>query len=77
MINQGTQKYCPVCKEIVLTHVLNVGYSQVKFNGVLVKRRKIIHPIDNNGNPGCGSTWYTLEIPEDALNRLSPSSETE
>jgi len=54
-----------------------VGYSQVKFNGVLVKRRKIIHPIDNNGNPGCGSTWYTLEIPEDALNKLSPSSETE
>ena len=72
MINQGTKKYCPFCKEIVMTHVLG-ECGQVEISGVLAKRRKIIHPVELSG---CGSSWYTNEIEEDTLNKSSQPSKT-
>ena len=50
-------KYCPNCKEVVLTKALG-SYSQVDFNGVPVKRRKIAH-LEEDG--GCGIViWHGL-----------------
>ena len=57
------QKYCPECKEVVITKAFS-NYSQVEHQGILVKRRKIGH-IEEDG--GCGCTWYTVELPEDVL----------
>ena len=57
------QKYCPECKEVVITKAL-ANYTQVKYRGILVKRRKIGHMEDDGG---CGCTWYTIELPEDVL----------
>ena len=59
------RKYCPECKEVVLTKALS-KYSQVEFRGISAKRRKIIHREEDGG---CGYEWYTLELPEDALIR--------
>jgi hypothetical protein len=73
MITYGTKKYCPFCKKIVMTHVLT-ECGQVEINGVLAKRRKIIHPVELSG---CGSTWYTIEIVEDTVNKSSQHSKTE
>ena len=56
-------KYCPNCKEAVITKAFP-NYSQVEYRGILVKRRKIGH-LEEDG--GCGCTWFTLELPEDAL----------
>ena len=56
-------KYCPNCKDVVLTKALG-SYSQVDFNKVPVKRRKIAH-LDEDG--GCGHEWYTVEVVEDML----------
>ena len=57
------QKYCPECREVVATKALS-NYSQVEYQGILVKRRKIGH-IEEDG--GCGCEWYTVELPEDVL----------
>ena len=35
-------KYCPNCKDVVLAKALG-SYSQVQFNGVPGKKRKIVH----------------------------------
>jgi hypothetical protein len=56
-------KYCPKCKEVVVTKALP-NYSQVDFKGVSVKRRKIVH-LEEDG--GCGHSWYTVEVIEDVL----------
>jgi len=56
-------KYCPNCKEVVTTKALG-SYSQVVFEGVPVKRRKIVH-LEEDG--GCGHEWYTVEVVEDVL----------
>ena len=57
------QKYCPECKQVVTTKALG-SYSQVTFEGVLAKRRKIGH-MEEDG--GCGHVWFTVEVPEDVL----------
>ncbi len=57
------QKYCPECKQVVITKALS-NYSQVEYRNILVKRRKISH-MEEDG--GCGHTWYTVELPEDVL----------
>jgi hypothetical protein len=56
-------KYCPVCKEVTITKALG-NYSQVDFQGIPVKRRKIVH-LEEDG--GCRYEWYTIEVPEDVL----------
>lgn len=56
-------KYCPICKEVVITKVLG-NYSQLEFQGIPVKRRKIVH-LEEDG--GCGNEWHTIEVPEDVL----------
>ena len=48
-------KYCPNCKEVVVTKALQ-NYSQVEFKGIQGKRRKIVH-LEEDG--GCGHRWYT------------------
>jgi hypothetical protein len=57
------QKYCPECKQVVITKALN-NYSQIDFKGVQGKRRKIAH-LEEDG--GCGHIWVTVEIVEDVL----------
>ena len=56
-------KFCPNCKKIVVTKVFP-NYSQIEYRGILVKRRKIGHLEEDNG---CGSQWYTAELPEEVL----------
>ena len=43
------------------------NYSQVDFKGIRGKRRKIVH-LEEDG--GCGESWYTVEVTEDALNEF-------
>ena len=50
-------------KEVVVTKALG-SYSQIDFNGVPVKRRKISH-LEEDG--GCGCEYFTLGVAEDAL----------
>ena len=56
-------KYCPNCKKVVLAKVLQ-NYSQVDYQGIRGKRRKIVH-LEEDG--GCGHCWHTVEVLEDAL----------
>jgi len=56
-------KYCPECKKVVVTKALS-NYSQVEYRGILVKRRKIGHLVED---AGCGCTWYTVEVVQDIL----------
>ena len=56
-------KYCPMCKQVVVTKALS-NYSQVVFKGVPGKRRKIVH-LEEDGGYGC--TWFTFEMPEEVL----------
>ena len=56
-------KFCPICKEVVITRALP-NYSQIEFRGIMVKRRKIGH-LEIDG--GCGHMWYTVELPEDII----------
>jgi hypothetical protein len=56
-------KYCPNCKEVVVTKAL-ANYTQVEYRGVLAKRREIMH-LEEDG--GCGHRWYTVEVMEDLL----------
>ena len=60
-------RYCPRCKKIVEAKVLETGYSQMKFENVIAKRRKIVHLTEDGG---CGHEWYTLEIPEEIFKPL-------
>ena len=56
-------KFCPNCKEVVVTKVIG-HYSQVVYQGIPVKRRKIAH-LEADG--GCGHCWYTCEVTEEFL----------
>jgi hypothetical protein len=56
-------KYCPNCRKVVLTKVLQ-NYSQVDFKGIRGKRRKIVHLEEDDG---CGKSWYNVEVMEDVL----------
>jgi hypothetical protein len=56
-------KYCPKCQEVVITKALP-NYTQVEYRGVLVKRRKIGHLVEDGG---CGHRWFTVEVVEDLL----------
>ena len=57
------QKFCPKCRQVVTTKALG-SYTQVMFEDVLAKRRKIAH-LEEDG--GCGHSWYTVEVVEDVL----------
>jgi hypothetical protein len=65
-----TIKYCPTCKTQVKTKVVPSGYKQIAYQNSVVKRRKIIHKIEDGG---CGHTWYTYEVPEDVMRRSVPT----
>ena len=69
-----TKKYCPDCKALVKTKVVPSGYDQIRINNSVIKRRKIIHRIEDGG---CGHTWFTYEVPEDVMRRLAPLKEGE
>lgn len=56
-------KYCPNCKEIFETKVIG-GYSQVLYQSIPVKRRKISH---TEADGGCGHMWYSCEVSEEVL----------
>ena len=49
-------KYCPNCKEVVVTKALP-NYTQIDFKGTQGKRRKIIH-LEEDG--GCGHIWFAV-----------------
>ena len=57
------QRYCRQCGRVVEVKVIG-NYSQLPYNDILVKRRKVGCLIEDGG---CGTTWYTLELPEDIL----------
>ena len=65
-----TIKYCPNCKTLVKTKVVPSGYKQMSYQNSVLKRRKIIHRIEDEG---CGHTWYTYEVPEGVMRRLVPT----
>ena len=56
-------KFCPICKEVVITRALP-NYSQIEFQDILVKKREILHREEDEG---CGRTWFTVELPEDII----------
>ena len=47
------------CMEVTVSKALS-SYSQIDFNGVPVKRRKIAH-LEEDG----GCVWFTVEVVED------------
>jgi hypothetical protein len=65
-------RYCPSCKQIVETRVLLEGYCQTEVHGIPAKKRQVICGTDAEGTGGCGTKWFTLELPED---QLLPSTE--
>ena len=64
---KGGHRYCPTCKKVVETRVLLEGYRQVEIQGILAKKRQIICGTDRQGSGGCGTKWFTLEIPEEEV----------
>ena len=58
-----TLKYCPHCRKIVNARVM-AHYLQVPWRGIMVKQRKVVHLLEDDG---CGRTWYTAELPFDML----------
>jgi hypothetical protein len=64
---KGGHRYCPSCKQIVETRVLLEGYCQTEVHGIPAKKRQIICGTDAEGSNGCGTKWFTLEIPEGQL----------
>lgn len=62
-------RYCPECKQVIDAKALSGGYRQVAFNGVIAKRRKVIHREQDGG---CGHSWWTLEIPEEFIGDFNP-----
>ena len=63
-----TIKYCPTCKTLVKTKVVPSGYQQIPYQNSIIKRRKIIHRIEDGG---CGHTWNTYEVTEGIMKRLA------
>ena len=59
-----TIKYCPECKELVKTKVVPSGYKQIMADISIIKRREIIHRIEDGG---CGYSWYTYEVAEPCI----------
>jgi len=55
----------------VETRVLLEGYSQEEIHGIPAKKRQIICGTDAEGSNGCGTKWFTLEIPEDEVLRAA------
>jgi hypothetical protein len=68
---RGGHRYCPTCKRVVETRVLLEGYCQTEVLGTLAKKRQVICGTDALGSNGCGTRWFTLEIPEEEI--LGPS----
>jgi hypothetical protein len=66
-IRRGGHRYCPTCKRVVETRVLLKGYSQIPVLGILAKKRQVICGTDAEGSGGCGTKWFTLEIPEEQV----------
>ena len=64
---KGGHRYCPTCKTIMETRVLLEGYSQILVHGILAKKRQVICGTDAEGTGGCGTRWFTLEIPEEEV----------
>jgi hypothetical protein len=64
---KGGHRYCPNCKRVVETTVLLEGYRQTEVLGTLAKKRQVICGTDAEGSGGCGTKWFTLEIPEDLV----------
>ncbi len=56
-------KYCPHCKKVGDARVMPY-FTQIPWKGILIKKRRAIHMVENGG---CGRTWYTVEMPEDML----------
>jgi len=46
-----TIKYCPTCKTLGKTKVDPSGYKQILYQNNVIKRRKVIHRIEDGG---CG-----------------------
>jgi len=69
---KGGHRYCPSCKQILETRVLLEGYCQTEVHGIPAKKRQVICGTDAEGTGGCGTKWFTLELPED---QLLPSTE--
>jgi len=65
-----TKKYCPNCEQTVETKVVPGIFKQMPYQNSFVKRRKIIHRIEDGG---CGHTWYTYEVPDDVMRQLAPT----
>ncbi len=59
------KKYCIECREVVTAKAIG-SYTQIEFRGILAKRRKIKHLVEDGG---CGHEWYTIELPEDVLDQ--------
>ncbi len=64
---KGGHRYCPNCKKVVETRVLLEGYCQTEVHGTLAKKRQVICGTDAAGSGGCGTRWFTLEIPEEEV----------
>ena len=56
-------KYCPHCKKVGDARVMPY-FTQIPWKGIMIKKRRVIHMVENGG---CGRTWYTVEMPEDML----------
>ena len=65
-----TIKYCSNCKQLVKTKVVPSGYKQIPYQNSIIKRRQIIHKVEDGG---CGHTWFTYEVPEDLMRMLAPA----
>jgi hypothetical protein len=51
-------KFCSNCREVVITKAFP-NYSQIEYQGILVKRQKIGH-LEEDG--GCGCEWFTFGL---------------
>lgn len=65
-----TTKYCPECETLGKTKVVPSGYKQIPYQNNVIKRRKIIHKVEDGG---CGHTWYTYEVSEGLMRQLAPT----
>jgi hypothetical protein len=75
-VRRGGYRYCPFCGQKVETRVQGKGYGQVPYRDVLAKRRKVMCWKTINGDPGCGHTWFTYEIPEEVLPEIVDNTQT-
>jgi hypothetical protein len=65
-----TIKYCPTCKTLVKTKVVPSNYKQIPYQNSIIKRRQIIHQIEDGG---CGHTWHIYEVSEEVMRHLAPT----